>query len=106
MTTPDGVNYTLDSSGYGWKWTSAGSVPKMIGGVYLSIQDAKNAFISLCSTRNNDKLRLKYEPTLLEELDVLTRKQELLDFAEKNGIHVPAGLSRPTQIKKMLKEAL
>lgn len=106
MKTPDGVEYWLDNSGYGWQWKTAGSTSKLLGGIFLSIEDAKNAFKGLCSTRSDDKLRLKYEPTPLEELDILTKKDELLGFANKHNIEVPAGLSRPTQIKKMLKASL
>ena len=106
LSTPTGVLYELVRGSYGYEWKTDGKTAKLMSGTFLTIDDAKFAGMRYCSTLSDDKQRLKYEPTLIEELDMLTKKDDLLNFAEKCNMQVPPALSRPTQIKKMLKDAI
>lgn len=104
--TPTGAVYTLRKVPYGYQWSTTGTPAKTLSGLFVELNDAKRAFGQYLSVLSDDKQRLKYEPTPEEELDVLTKKHELVAFASKYGIEIPPALSRPTQIKKMLKDAL
>lgn len=46
------------------------------------------------------------EVDLEAELESLTKKVDLLAFAEKNGVEVPEDITQPASIKKHLKESL
>lgn len=106
IETIEGTKYSLVKSSYGFEWTGVGQKSKLLSGTFLNIGDALLASKRYISSLGDDKQRLKYSPTEVEELDILTRKKELLDFAEKHGISVPPALTKPTQIKKMIRDNL
>ena len=106
LESPTGALYELHKVPYGYQWVSKGSTSKSLSGLFVELNDALRAADRLKNSFGDEKARLKYEPTPQEELDKLTKKEELLHFAKLHNIEVPPALSRPTQIKKMLKEEL
>lgn len=99
----------LEFNGYGYRWTGK-SVPVRLQGLWLSPIDANNAAIEYQSqiTKKAEKkaLLVNYERTDLEELDILTRKDELLSFANSRGIDVPQDKKNPSSIKAFVKKSL
>lgn len=103
-TTHKGTRFTLAFDGlYRWK-AHQGSLHSSLDQGFVYRNDAKNAM------KHYDKVILdkgyKDESTTLEKLDILTKKDELVSFAKTQGIDVPPGLTKPTQIKKMIKAEL
>lgn len=93
-----------------WKTTSmyairpkaGGRSPKELSGTYTKESIAKQAI------KAYQKVRDKYKPesTPLIELDKLTKKDHLLEFAEIMKIEVPDSMVQPASIKKYLKDKL
>lgn len=99
----------LEFTGYGYKWVGK-SVPKSMQGLWLNPEEAVQASKSfekeLAAKAEHKAKHVNAEITDLEQLDILTRKHELLDFAESRGLEVPSDIKQPSKIKKLLKETL
>lgn len=81
---------------------SGGRSPKELSGTYTKESIAKQAIQAY------QKIKQKYKPesTPLIELDKLTKRDHLLEFAEIMNIKVPESMKQPASIKKYLKEEL
>lgn len=103
-TTQKGSVFTLEFDGlYRWK-RSEGALPANLKQAFVFKGDAINAVMHY--DHNIEKEGYKDESTSLEKLDVLTKGDELRAFAKTHGIEVPAGLTKPMQMKKMIKAEL
>lgn len=93
-----------------WKTTSmyairpkaGGRPPKELSGTYTKESIAKQAIKAYQKVRN----KYKPESTPLIELDKLTKKTHLLEFAEIMKIEVPESMSQPASIKKFIRDKL
>lgn len=93
-----------------WKTTSmyairpraGGRPPKELSGAYTKEVYARSDLDAYLKKAN----RYKPESTPLIELDKLTKKAHLLEFAEIMKIDVPESMSQPASIKKFLKDSL
>lgn len=93
-----------------WKTTSmyairpiaGGRPPKELSGAYTKRSVAEAAIQAY------QKVKRKYKPesTPLIELEKLTKKDHLLEFAEIVGVEVPESMKQPATIKKFIKEAI
>lgn len=92
-----GTEYTLNYDGL-YFWSREGSLPKMLEGKYSSHVEAQSAFNRYNSTLMEETSEVNGE----EELDSLSKKVDLLQWAEKRHIDVPAKLLQPAAIKKFL----
>jgi len=81
---------------------SGGRPPKELSGTYTKEAIAKQAIRSYTNVRN----RYKPETSPLIELEKLTKKTHLLEFAEMMKIDVPESMAQPASIKKFIKEQL
>lgn len=90
------------TSMYAIRPKSGGRSPKELSGTYTKESIAKQAIKAY--QRSRDKY--KPESTPLIELDKLTKKSHLLEFAEIMKIEVPESMAQPASIKKFLKEKL
>ena len=93
-----------------WKTTSmyairpkaGGRPPKELSGTYTKESIAKEAIAAYQKVRD----RYKPESTPLIELDKLSKKDHLLEFAEIMNVEVPDSMKNPSSIKKFIKEAI
>ena len=86
-----------------YHFSSKGTTPKELLGGFMGLRDALTQF-----DKYNHRLSLSTEVERVEisddcVLESLNTKVELLSYATKYNISVPAGLSNPKQIKKLLK---
>lgn len=81
---------------------SGGRPPKELSGTYTKESIAKQAIQAY------QKVKQKYKPesTPLIELEKLTKRDHLLEFAEIMNIVVPESMKQPASIKKYLKDQL
>ena len=106
--TKNGKEYTLDmmEGSVMYHWIGSGVNHKLISGAFLCKPDAIAAMRNYEENSLEDRVRPSVESTPLIELDKITKKAPLLEFAEQHAIEVPPALSLPVQIKKMLKSVL
>ena len=114
----------------GWRYNDLGDrlygdLPKALGGLRVTLirgvdEEAKDvvdkpAVVDLQDDINISpdlKVQDSEDQEVVEDtdteadLDSLTKKKELLVFAEENGIEVPKEYKQPAKIKKYLKEKL
>tara|TARA_Y100000114_G_scaffold150785_1_gene166667 strand:+ start:125 stop:439 length:315 start_codon:yes stop_codon:yes gene_type:complete len=90
------------TSMYAIRPKSGGRSPKELSGTYTKESIAKQAI------KAYQKVRDKYKPETspLIELDKLTKKPHLLEFAEIMKIEVPESMNQPASIKKFIKDKL
>lgn len=81
---------------------SGGRPPKELAGTYTKASIAEQAIKAYQKAAS----RYKPESTPLIELDKLTKKSHLLEFADVMGVDVPEEMTQPASIKKYIKEAL
>ncbi len=82
-----------------------GAIPRELSGVFTKEQHAKNAIACYVASAP-EKVDYTPEITPLIALDMLTKKDMLLEFAEEMDIVVPSSMKQPASIKKYLKEQL
>lgn len=83
----------------------SGRVPNELTGIFTKVSVAQNAIDAYLRTVPK-KVDYTPETSPLIELDKLTKKAHLLEFAVITGIDVPEELHQPASIKKFLKESL
>lgn len=90
------------TSMYAIRPKSGGRSPKELSGTYTKEAIARQAI------KAYQKVRDKYKPETspLIELDKLTKKAHLLEFADIMKIEVPESMSQPASIKKFIKDKL
>jgi hypothetical protein len=81
---------------------SGGRPPKELSGTYTKRAIAAAAV----KAYQEAKQRYKPETSPLIELDKLTKRDHLLEFAEIVKIDVPESMKQPASIKKFLKDEL
>lgn len=114
----------------GWRYNDLedrlyGDLPKCLGGLritlvrgvaekvedsveepeVLDLQDDRNVVPDLEVQASEDQEVVESEDIEVD-LDSLTKKKELLEFAESKGIEIPEDCKQPAKIKKYLKEKL
>lgn len=90
------------TSMYAIRPKSGGRSPKELSGTYTKESIAKQAIQAYQKT----KQKYKPESTPLIELEKLTKRDHLLEFAEIMNIVVPESMKQPASIKKYLKDEL
>ena len=107
-TTKNGTTYTLDlvPGAVLYKWSGPGAMHKSISGMYLSRVDALADIKFYDEHVLESKKTIDVESTPLIELDKLSKKDHLLEFALEHGIQVPGKCVVPTAIKAFIKEEL
>ena len=107
-TTKNGKEYVLDmmEGSVLYHWVGSGVNNKAIAGGYLCKTDALAAMKFYNEHVLEGRKRPSVESTPLIELDKLSKKAPLLEFASEYGIEVPDALTLPVQIKKMIKARL
>lgn len=107
-TTKNGKTYKLqmmeDSILY--HWVGSGISHPRISGGFLTKPDAMEAMQQYNDFFLEKKERIEIESTPLIELDKLSKKVDLVEFAKEYDIHVPNALTKPTQIKRLIKDNL
>jgi len=90
------------TSMYAVRPKSGGRPPKELSGAYTKRSVAEAAIQAY------QKIRDKYKPETspLIELEKLSKKDHLLEFAEICSIEVPESMKQPATIKKFIKEHL
>ena len=95
--------------GYGYRWKGA-NVPEALRGMWtdpIAAKSVAQSYLIGYHKRKERKAQLvNPERTPLEDLNVLTRKAELLEFAVKHNIEVGADKKNPSQIKAYIKKVL
>lgn len=106
--TKNGKEYVLDmmEGSVLYHWVGSGVNSKAIDGGFLCKPDAVAAMKFYDEHVLQDRKRPSVESTPLIELDKLSKKAPLLEFAAEYGIDVPEALTLPVQIKKMIKAQL
>lgn len=102
VVSKTGSEYELLFVEQGYKWKGI-NVPVRMQGIFTGPDDALRAFKIYDANLEEKKV---YQSTDLEHLDILTKKSELIEFAEKLGIEVDSELKIATSIKKNIKEQL
>jgi hypothetical protein len=107
-TTKNGKTYKLEmlENTILYYWKGSGNMHHRISGGYLTKPDAMIAMQQYDDFFLNKKERIEIESTPLIELDKLSKKLDLLEFASQHGIHVPNALTKPVQIKRLIKDNL
>lgn len=104
-----GNTLKLKFNGYGYVWEGP-SVPSCMKGLWTSIPEAELASKSyregLEEKAERKKEIVNWERTPLEELELVSRKAALLEFAEEHGIEVPKDKKSPAAIKSFIKKTL
>ncbi len=103
-STKNGKKYTLRlrDGDYFYRWYGDGELPKLLRGGFLDVAQAERAMKVYLSTVDAKKaLR-----TPLTDLEKISKKKDLLEFADKHSISVPDDLKIPSQIKKHIQQEL
>lgn len=87
------------------KNVKGGRVPDKLAGVFTKSHHAEVAIANYEASKP-EKVDYTPESTPLIELDKLSKKAALLEFAEEQGIPVPEDMTQPSRIKKYLKDIL
>lgn len=104
LVSKNGNTYTLEYDAIRlYYWEGKGLPPELQGG-YTGPVEAKHAFELWDGQKAKQKI--DYTLTDLEQLDVYTKKSELLEFAEKVGITVTGTFIQASSLKKYIKEQL
>jgi len=99
-----GVPYILSFSSdklYHWR---GNSIPTCMQGSFTGKTEAMRMLDIWNLTNRKDTI--DYTLTPLEQLEVYTRKTELIPFADSLGIELPDNMSNPAQIKKFIRVEL
>lgn len=91
-----------NTSMYAIRPKAGGRSPKELSGTYTKEGIAKEAIAAYQEIRD----RYKPETSPLIELDKLSKKDHLLEFAEIMKVEVPSSMKNPSSIKKFIKEAI
>lgn len=98
-TCPKGTKYTLVFDGV-FRWTREGNLPIKLEGAFSSQIEAYEAFRFYCVSVTPEVSEVQGT----ESLEDLTKKADLVQWAEKQEIEIPAKLKQPAAIKKFLQE--
>lgn len=90
------------TSMYAVRPKAGGRPPKELSGAYTKKTVAEQAIAAYQEIRN----KYKPETTPLIELDKLSKRDHLLEFAEIMKVDVPESMKQPATIKKFIKNAL
>lgn len=104
-----GTPLLLKFNGFGYVWEGS-SIPNELKGLWTSKPEAEMAARGykkqLEEKAERKKEIINWERTPLEELNLLSRKADLLDFAMGSGINVPEDKKSPAAIKSFIKKTL
>ncbi len=98
-TCPNGTKYTLVFDGL-YHWTREGNLPIKLQGQFSCQIEAYSAFRFYCSSLMPEVSQV----TGGEDLEELTLKKDLAQWADKQGIEIPNKVKQPAAIKKFLQE--
>lgn len=104
FTTKNGKTYQLKmkDGDHFLRWYGDGQLHPLLKGGYTGIKEAESAMNRYLREVDSGKAEKK-EATLLESLEPLEKKVDLIAFADRHRILIPEEFKIPSQIKKYLK---
>jgi hypothetical protein len=94
---PSGTEYTLEYDGL-YRWSREGTIAGELKGAFSAPSNALEAFERYCALSAPEKSSVGGS----ESLESLSKKHDLLKWAEEKEVEVPETLKQPSAIKKFL----
>lgn len=98
-TCPKGTKYTLMFNGL-YYWSREGNIAKSLEGTFTSAREAIAQFNRYSASLIPEESQVQGD----EDLEELTKKVDLVKWAEEKGIEIPSSVKQPAAIKKFLLE--
>lgn len=107
FTTTNGKLYQLKmkDGDHFYRWYGDGQLHPILSGGFTDIRMAEIAMNTYLDKVDSKKVK-KTSDNPLDELKVLSKGDELREFAIAQGIEIPETFTIPSQIKKYLKNQL
>jgi hypothetical protein len=103
--TKNGKKYTfkMRDGEHHYRFFGDGKMPALLSGAYTDHMQGQIAWDRYCLLVEDNKPTPIHLLPLPEQVDALTKKDDLLALAEKNSIAIPEHMVQPKAIKKYLK---
>ena len=105
-TTVNGKTYTLKmkDGDHFYRWYGDGVLPKALAGGFTGSHLAQRAMEHYIETVDSKKEVREVDP--LKKLKLISKRDELLEFAAEHSVEVPSEFTVPSQIKKYIRTQL
>ena len=106
LEAKNGSKFTLEYDGNKLYHFCGGIIPREMQGSFTAPYQALTQFKIFDGRIKELKHKKEEFKSEIEELELLSKKDDLVFFSQKEGIELPEGMSQPAAIKKFLKAEL